>query len=114
MEGSHYREGETARRALEIEHAHAEALEKIDALERELWAARKRLRRRAMVGAVPAVGMGALVGTLLGAAAWGWLDNPAFMLGGVALGALFGVIFHGLGRDADHDGFPEAPPERLR
>lgn len=114
MDRFHYREGEVARRALEMEHAHAEALDKIAALERELWAARKRLRRRVLVGALPPGGIGALLGTFLGAAAWGLLDTPAFMLAGAMLGGLFGVIVHGLSSEADHDGFPAAPPERLR
>ena len=38
----------------------------------------------------------------------------AFMLAGAMLDGLFGVIVHGLSSEADHDGFPAAPPERLR
>lgn len=77
------------------------------AVEKELWAARRLLRRRRHVDAFRMAGFGALAGNVIGAAGWAVTDNAWALLGASLVGTLFGFVL-GHVWDPIDDGVPEA------
>ena len=82
------------------------------ALEREVYAARKTLRRSAAVRSTSIGGLGALVGVILGAIAYATLGAPWMLILGTVLGFFFGFIGSAPWKPPD-DRFPDAPPPRM-
>jgi hypothetical protein len=106
--------GDLQVRSAELEQQLAQAKDSLRALEREVYAARKVVRRRRALGATSTGGLGALLGAVVGSAihASGVVDSPhvvsACALVAFVLGALYGYRW-----DDPDDGFPKAPPPRM-
>lgn len=104
--------GDIEVRAKELEQELVQAKAKMRAMEREVFAARKVVRRRRGMRAASAGGIGALVGSLIGGMAYGVLDEPALLVAGTVVGFVLAALGAMRWEDPD-DKFPDAPPPRL-
>lgn len=108
-----YRQPDNVALVHEQEAALASNVERIRDLEHHLFAARRALRRKRALEAGPAAGIGALVGNVLAAIAAAFVGDAWLLLLGNGIGLVAGFLFGCIWNPVD-DGFPEAPPERLR
>lgn len=104
--------GDAQVRAAELEQQVDEMKREMRAMEREVYAARRMLRARAAVRATSIGGLGAFVGAILGAIAYGFVDEPHVILGCTFLGFVFGFLASTPWKPPD-DKFPDAPPPRM-
>jgi hypothetical protein len=101
-------------RSAELEQKLAQAKDSLRELEREVYAARKVLRRRKALSAMSTGGIGALVGALLGSAAYAssLVESPHVVTVAVVVAFVLGALY-GYRWDDPDDGFPRAPPPRM-
>jgi F0F1-type ATP synthase assembly protein I len=104
--------GNVVARAAELELALAESKRELRALEREVYAARAKLRARTALRTTSIGGLGSLVGTLVGSVAYAITDKPGFLIGATVMGFIFGAIGGARSTPPD-DKFPDAPPPRM-
>jgi hypothetical protein len=104
--------GDVQVRAAELEQEVVDLKRQMGALEREVWAARKKLRAGAAVRSTSIGGLGALVGAILGGIAYGVTDEPRLLVATTIIGFVFGVVGSAPWKPPDDD-FPAAPPPRL-
>lgn len=106
--------GDVQVRAFELEQELNETKAKLRAYEREVFAARKVVRRRRAVTALSRGGVGAAIGATIGLAIhWSELlqvpEVPALC---TLVAFIFGALL-GMRWDSPDDDFPKAPPPRL-
>lgn len=101
-------------RAIELEQELLQTKEKVRALEREMYAARKVLRRRRGLSGVAYGGVGAAIGTVLAMIARAFVEvpEPTVWWGLILLGFVFGGLLGMRWETSDDDAFPPAPPPR--
>jgi hypothetical protein len=101
-------------RSKELEQDLAIAEARVRSMERELFAARKLVRRRKAATAISRGGIGATLASLAAFVLYGVgiLTTPPLLLGLIVLGFLFGALV-GMRWDTEDDNFPKAPPPRL-
>jgi hypothetical protein len=101
-------------RSKELEQDLAIAEARVRSMERELFAARKLVRRRKAATAISRGGIGATIATLIAFVLYGvgLVTMPPLLLGLVVIGFLFGALA-GMRWDNEDDNFPKAPPPRL-
>lgn len=104
--------GELVARVQELEHELADERERGRAMELEVFAARKVVRRRLVLRGVMTAGWGALAGTLAGSGLAAVYGNPWTVLITTWVLAIIGGLF-GVRWDPPEDQFPRAPPPRL-
>lgn len=100
-------------RSAELEQQVGQLRDQVRSLEREVYQARKIVRRRRAVSAVMTAGIGATLGALIAAVVWlfGGTESAGVVLALVLLGWIFGGL---AGYRWEKGDFPDAPPERLR
>lgn len=101
-------------RSMELEQELLRTRAQLRAFEREVFAARRALRRRKAATALSRGGLGAFVGACVGLALyWGELwQSPVVPAACTIVAFVFGVLL-GLRWDPPDDDFPAAPPPRL-
>jgi len=104
--------GDSQVRAAELEQEVDELKREMRAMEREVYAARKTLRARAAVRATSIGGLGALVGAILGAIGYDFIDEPRLILATTFFGFVFGFLAGAPWRPPD-DKFPDPPAPRI-
>lgn len=106
--------GDVQVRSMELEQELLRTKAQLRAFEREVYAARRTLRRRRAATALSRGGIGAVLGACVGLAVY-WselLPAPAVPAAFTILAFFFGALL-GLRWDPPDDDFPKAPPPRL-
>ena len=104
-------------RSAELEQEVGQLRDRLRAMEREVYDARKMVRRtvgkRRIVSAVMTGGVGATLGALVAMVLWmcGETESAGVVLALVLPGWVFGAL---AGHRWEKGDFPDAPPERLR
>src|SRR5690242_2253372 len=88
-------------RVKEPEQELVEARQIVRAGEREVYAARRKLRARKVLAATSVGGLGSLAGTILGTIAWTFLGSPIWVILGSTLGFLLAFVSGYFRYDAD-------------
>jgi F0F1-type ATP synthase assembly protein I len=104
--------GNLQARVFELERRLLEAQARTRETEHALYAARKALRSRERLRASAVGGLGALLGSIVGAVFYSAEGNPYFVVFGTVIGFAFGALCAALWNPPD-DGFPRAPPPRF-
>ena len=103
--------GNLQMRAVELEQELAETKHELRAMEREVYAARARLRKEKALRSANVGGIGALVGAVLGTVGYGMTDKPGLVVGAMVLGFVLAFLGSAQWQPPD-DNFPDAPPPR--
>ena len=100
-------------RSAELEQQVGQLRDQVRSMEREVYGARKIVRRRRAASAVMTGGVGATLGALIAMVLWlcGGTESAGVVLALVLPGWVFGAL---VGYKWDKGDFPDAPPERLR
>jgi hypothetical protein len=111
---AHYRvAGNLEVRSVELEQELAATRARLAEMERRVWAANAIVRKRRVASMLSGGGLGAFVATVGGWVAQPLLHEPYILLVGSVVGFCVGVVATWRA-DPPDDGFPPAPPERLR
>ena len=105
--------GGVVERSDELEQQVGQLRDQLRAMEREVYGARKIVRRRRIASGVMTGGVGATIGALVAMVIWlsGAADSAGVVLALVLPGWVFGAL---VGYRWDKGDFPDAPPARLR
>lgn len=105
--------GDLEVRSKEIEQELVQTKARLHEMEREVFAARKVVRRRKVATAASQGGLGATLMTVIAFTLYGLnvVVSPPVLLGLVLIGFVFGALL-GMRWDRDDD-FPSAPPPRM-
>lgn len=98
-------------RAAELEQELAETKQELRTMEREVYAARAKLRKQTALRGTNVGGIGALLGAIVGTVGYGMTDKPGFIVGAMVLGFVLAFLGSAQWRPPD-DQFPDAPPPR--
>lgn len=104
--------GDVQVRAAELEQQVAELKRSLKTAEHEMYKARRIVRARTLLERASTGGLGALVGSIVGAVVYGLYDQPFAIP--IATVACFGIGYVARSRrDPPDDNFPPAPPARM-
>lgn len=111
--GAYRQSGDLQVRFMEAEEKLVRAKMQIRTLEREVYAMRRKARRRRALHGLAFGGVGTAVATLVACIVHELIDEPVpgWFVWLVGFGFVFGALF-GMRWDTVDDDFPEAPPPR--